>query len=266
MDLKQIVRELSQLSRKLSALSKISADRESGRLKAMRSALAALRALSLDAVRQELEAEESSLQGSVVFALDRRREMLHAAAKEMEVPSKRYSDYDRVGIFTVSYADVRVRVKVGGELVEEFPEVDGRKLFERLQEFRRALESSPFERELFFRQLKSAYTLLNRERPASEGWVSIRELYAYLVLIRNTAERDFIRSPDPRNFRRYSSAQFVFDLARFGAGGWICGAERLQSRTPNMRTVLEGQTMMLPGFEGSDQPPIADLRVGSTEA
>lgn len=265
MDLKAFLKTLAALSRNLRLLSRIPEAPDEDKLKHLKSAVAVLRSIPLEALTQELEQQERQLDAQREQALQSRREALHGAARERGVSSERYVDHDRVGIFTVRYAQERVRAALGSETAAEFVEAEGRKVFERLQALKENLDQNPFNREVFFGQLKTAYQLLLRDHPHPEGWVAIRLLHAVLVLVRHATDQDFLKKPQPKSFRDYSSARFVYDLARFGEAGWSCGEERLETRTPNMQTVMKGHTIALPALGGQHEILIADLRVKRRE-
>lgn len=61
----------------------------------------------------------------------------------------------------------------------------------------------------------------------------------------------------------YSSAQFVFDLARYGRSSWACGEYVLRTQTPNMNTVAAKKAVTLPDLDTVDKlgPQFAVLKV-----
>lgn len=265
MDLKPLLKTLAAVTRNLGVLSRQLDAPDEDKLKHLKSAVAALRSIPLEALIQELERQEQELDAHREQALHSRREALHAAARDCGVSSERYADHDRVGMFTVRYAQERARVALGSETAAEFSEAEGRRLFERLQALKENLDQGPFNREAFFGQLKTAYQLLLRGQPHPEGWVAIRPFHAVVVLVRHATDQDFLKKPQAKSFRDYSSAHFVYDLARFGETGWSCGEERLETRTPNMQTVMKGHTLALPASGGQHEILIADLRVKRRE-
>ena len=89
-------------------------------------------------------------------------------------------------------------------------------------------------------------------RADREGWVAIRSFYTYAVLLRHLHFEEFTKKPERNKFRKYSPAQFVYDLARFGAKGWSVKNEMLRSRTPNMATVAAGKTMIVPDLKSAE--------------
>jgi len=62
-----------------------------------------------------------------------------------------------------------------------------------------------------------------------------------------------VNKPSTRSFRGYSSAQFVFDLARFGRKDWSSGDETLRGQTPNMNTAAAGKSLTLPNLDELDK-------------
>jgi hypothetical protein len=84
------------------------------------------------------------------------------------------------------------------------------------------------------------------------GSVAIRTLYPLVVLVRQSRSEAFLKKPDSRTFKDYPLTQFLYDLARFGRDGWRCGEEILRTQTPNMATISQGKTLMLPGLDAQD--------------
>ncbi len=116
-----------------------------------------------------------------------------------------------------------------------------------------ALEAQPFSREDFFRSIKDAIRLARERGKDRDGWVPVRLVHVYVALLRNLQFEDFVNKPTARSFRDYSSAQFVFDLARFGKKEWSIGDETLRAQTPNMATVSAGKSLTLPNLEELDK-------------
>jgi hypothetical protein len=87
-----------------------------------------------------------------------------------------------------------------------------------------------------------------------------------MLLLRHLYLEDFCKKPETNRFRKYSKAQFVYDLARFGAKGWSVNNEALRSRTPNMATVGSGKTMIIPELRSAETPGIqvAVLKIEKT--
>ena len=215
----------------------------------------------IDALREvtndwlpSLEREHAELLECRNNVLNRRRETLHRSAKESGWPTRRLKDSDFVGCFEVRYKKERVTVRIGSEALDSFSETDGAKLFSRLEEVRACLDGFPFERETFFRMLKDAWSLAKAQGQHRDGKVNIRKLYPLVVLSRQSQDERFLKRPEGKFFTDYPMTQFVYDLARFGQGGWIADdGERLSNQTPNMSTVAKGTTILLPSLEGRER-------------
>ena len=168
---------------------------------------------------------------------------------------KRFGDYDRVGPLKISYKAKKVKLEIGSELLAEFDESDGVKTLERAKLALEALEAEPFDREKFFQTLKDAVKLArDHGRADREGWIPIRVGLHLCGSPEALHLEEFTKKPETNKFRKYSRAQFVYDLARFGAKGWSVNDEMLKSRTPNMATVAAGKAMIIPelrSLEGS---------------
>ena len=163
------------------------------------------------------------------------------------MPHKRFGDYDRVGPLKISYRGKKVKLEIGSELLIEFDESDGSKTFERAKLALDALEAEPFDREKFFRTIKDAVRLArDHGHMDRDGWFPIRTIYTHVVLLRHLHLEDFMKKPETNKLRKYSRAQFVYDLARFGSKGWSVNDETLRARTPNMATVAAGKVMIIP--------------------
>jgi len=267
MELKAYIKMVQDLGRALNRIAKPKTFSEVDHLKLFQNALKAARAVSLEGLINQLETEINTIQENLAAFKQQRREILLQAAKAAEVPHKRYSDYDRITPFKISYRDKRVILEVGSERYKEVEEVDGQRLFEIIQENRALLENEPFDRGVFFHNLKQAYRLAREKLRPPDGWVPIRPLYSYLVLIKHVDLPDFIKKPEAKNFHHYSSSQFVYDLARFGRQEWSYGDEILRTRTPNMVTVASGQAVTLPNLNSveSPGPQLAVLKIEKRE-
>jgi len=200
-------------------------------------------------------------------ALADRREVLHAEAKKAGMPSKRFSDYDRIGPFEVRYAGSKVEISLGTEVASEVVESDGKRLFSAIGAIRSQLESEPFDRNQFFQLLQKAYELTKVLVKHRDGLVPIRAFYTSVVMVKNLDRKDFSARPDAKHFHTYSHAQFVFDMARFCEAGTTCGKYRLRTETPGMNTVFQGHHMTLPSLKGTEGSgtPAAVLRIERTE-
>ena len=221
----------------------------------LRKALNALDEARLDTLACSLSDEEKIVTERINKATDQRRENLLGAARSLSLPHKRFGDYDRIGPLKISYKAKKVKLEIGSEPLAEFDESNGVKVLEKARQALETLEAEPFDREMFFQTIKDAVKLArDHGRADREGWVPIRSVYTYAVLFRHLHFEDFIKKSETNKFRKYSRAQFVYDLARFGAKGWTVNEEVLRSRTPNMATVAAGKTMIIPdlrSMEGS---------------
>lgn len=215
----------------------------------------------------ELSSEVAKLieetQARIDAALEKRRETLLTEARNSGLVAKRFGDYDRIDVFKVSYKGKKIRLEVGSELVEEFVESDGSKALQRIQNERGKLDETPFKRERFFKLLHYSCFLSQRELGAADQWVPVRTVYAYLTLLRNLDSASFVKAPSQKNFSPYSTAQFVFDLARFGQSGWTCENYVVRSQTPNMSTVAAKKAVTLPDLISPDKlgPQLAVLKI-----
>ena len=261
MDYQEILKKCQKLSQILQKILKAKNRHDSEFIKLLRSALAAAQefpqeqlAINLESHLKELEAQNQEL-------LRRRRESLLFGAKEAGLPHKRFEAYDRIGPCKVSYRDKKVVLEIGSEKLRELEEVDGSQLLAAIRESLASLEKGPFNRPEFFRLLKRAYSILRDEQKARDGWVPIRELFPVFVLTRQLANRAFMAKPESRNFQAYSTAQFVYDLSRFGRQDWGCNGERVETRTPSMRETQYAMT--LPNLDSVEKsgPQIAHFRI-----
>lgn len=249
------LKALDKARRPLSKLAKAEAtDEKEEMISLYGRCIAALREVTGDLL-SSLEQEHAKLLEWRNSVLSRRRETLHRSAKEGGWPTRRLKDSDLVGCFEVRYKMERVTVRIGSEALESFSETDGTKLFSHLEAVRARLDNFPFERAAFFRMLKDAWSLAKAQGQHRDGKVNIRKLYPLVVLSRQSQDERFLKRPESKSFTDYPMAQFVYDLARFGQGGWVTDdGERLSNQTPNMATVAKGVTIVLPslgGHEGS---------------
>ena len=214
-------------------------------------AIAALQAIGLEDALRILEEERAELVRRREDAFKYRREKLLRSAEEAGWTVKRLKNYDYIGCFRVNYKKERVTVQLGSEPLETFDEVDGARLFAYLQSERENLDGFPFERLNFFQSMKEALTLARAQGQDQDGKVSIRKLYPRMVLVRQSQNEHFLKSPGSKSFTDYPMAQFIYDLARFGQGGWkVDGGWRLSSQTPNMASVDKRTTVKLPTLHG----------------
>ncbi len=251
MDLKPFLIALQNLSRALRAIESSKRPLNDYQLVgALSKVSAAAGEINLEDLKRAVAAEERKISERIGISLEQRRENLLKAAKASNIPNKRFSDYDRIGPTKISYKGKKVRVEIGSEVLAEFEEADGQKVFERSEKALRALDNEPFEREIFFKAMKDAVRLAkDHGRADRQEWVPIRAVYTYFILLRHLYIDEFSKRPEANKFRKYSRAQFVYDLARFGSKGWSMGDETLRSRTPNMATVAAGKTMIIPDLK-----------------
>jgi hypothetical protein len=243
---------LKGLQRLVTALKKLHAPKKPAGddllAESLNQAIDAEKALNLSELRRTLEHEVKEVRERLETSLDHRRETLLKAARNANLAHKRFGDFDRVGPFKVTYRGKKVSLELGSESVVDFEAVDGASILTTIQQRLTTLSAEPFSREEFFRILKDALRLARERGKDREGWVPVRLLYGYVALLRNLDFENFVKKPSPRNFRDYTSAQFVFDLARFGQDGWSCGDETLRAETTNMATVSAGKAMTLPSL------------------
>lgn len=222
-----------------------------GEISTLDKTIAALKRINLDEVISVLNGQRSALAQSRDETLRHRREQLARSAKEAGWPVKRLKEYDFVGGFEVRYKLEQVKLRLGSEELTTFDELDGARLFLRLQEEKSKLEGFPFVRPDFIESIKDAIHLARRLEKDRNGKVPIRTLYPLFVLVRQSRDERFIKRPVTKSFTEYSMAQFVFDLARFGQDGWKTDrGERLSNQGPNMASISGGATVTLPSLDG----------------
>ena len=227
--------------------------------------IAALQTLTEDML-PKLKQERVSLVEHQAGVFHRRRDDLRGSAMEANWIVTRRERYDHVGCFKVSYRQERVTVEVGSEMYARIDEVDGNELFKYLEQTRKDLDGTNFDRELFFRTLKDAISLARIQGLDDKGKVPVRDLYPVIVLVRQSLDDRFLKLPIQKSFSDYSTARFVYDIARFGWQGWSVGTERLVSKPPNMITIREGKSMKLPwiGAHGGRATQIGALSIEKT--
>ena len=71
--------------------------------------------------------------------------------------------------------------------------------------------------------MKDAIGLAVTLRRDKNGRVPVRDLYPLVALVRQGKDERFLKRPHSKSFTDYSMAQFVYDFARFGRGGWKMG-------------------------------------------
>lgn len=254
MDLNKHFKELQRIS---AALKKMHSPKKplGGHVLAdtLAEAIAAAKAFNPDELLAMLAQEADGVRKSLEDGLEHRRESLLAAARDAKMFQKRFGEFDRVGPFKVSYRGKRVLLEIGSEPVADLEATDGIQVLATIQQQLTALEAQPFSRDEFFRSIRDAIRLARERGKDRDGWVSVRLVYVYVTLLRNLQFDDFVNKPSTRSFRDYSSAQFVFDLARFGRNDWSSGDETLRGQTPNMATVSAGKSLTLPNLDELDK-------------
>ena len=213
-------------------------------------AVAALRETKSGQLLSFLEDEAHRLEQQRDSTLKTRREDLLRSAKNHGWAVERRTNSDVVGCFRIEYKAERATVHLGSERLGAFDEADGTRLFTRIEEARTGLDELPFDRKSFFRSLKEAMALAKAQGQTRDGKVPIRKLYPLVVLVRQSQDERFVKRPEQKSFSNYPMAQFVYDLARFGKGGWIIQGERLSTQTPNMASSQKGATVRLPPLDG----------------
>jgi hypothetical protein len=250
MDFKQEIKALQSLITQLKTIqSPKKALNDFQLAEKLQKALSAAKAVPLSDLIDHLEKRKREIDQKITSALEERREKLLITARDAGTPHKRFGEYDRIGAFKVMYKGRKVRVELGSEMVCQFDETDGEKIFEVLKDEMEQLEHTPFDRDGFFKTIKEAYHLARVRDEVRDSWAPIRTLYVYVALLRNLQFGDFLKKPETKKFRDYSTAQFVYDLARFGQKGWLVENEALQTQTPNMATTAAGKTIALPDLD-----------------
>ncbi|MBK1644810.1 hypothetical protein CKO25_09140 [Thiocapsa imhoffii] len=219
---------------------------------ALKEARQACANIDLAALIQVLDDEQERVAQELEQALSSRRETLLKAAREQSFPHKRFTDYDYLGPFKVSYKGRMVLLEVGSERFDRIDEADGASLFKLIRQRAKDLDDAPFVREVFFQTLKDAIRFAKSTGQDQNGQVPIRTLYPLVVLARHSRSESFLKKPEQRSFDDYPLPQFLYDLARFGRDGWRCGEELLRTQTPNMATISQGKTLMLPALAAQD--------------
>ncbi len=267
MEIVNVVKDIKRLNLAISKLVSKKPVTDFERVEQLKKALVEAQHLSMQELSVYLQQILEETQGRINKSLEERRETLLMGAKSAGIPCKRFGEYDRVDIFKVSYKGKKIRLELGSEPVCEFQESDGAKILDRIMVERKKLDGEPFSRERFFQIVQYGCLLAQREQKASDGWVPVRLLHAYVALLRQLNNDKFLKDPSPKKCETYSSAQFVFDLARFGKTGWACGEYILKAQTPNMSTVAAKKAVTLPDLDVVDKlgPQFALLKVKKAE-
>lgn len=258
---------IAALARALKPVAKNQHKSAAEQYQSLENALKAAQSISFNELLEELENEVKEAKRVMDEALNQRREQLLRASHEHGMPHKRMSDYDRVGVFKVTYKGTKAELQVGSEAMTVVNEVDGSKLFTAIQEAGDKLENVPFSREAFFGVLKAAFGIARAKGQVKDGAVAIKALYPYVAVAWQLQREQFLKAPGSKSFQDYSSAQFVYDLARFGRDGWSIGNETLSTQTPNMATISAGKAMILPTLGSLEEqgPQLATLAIKTRE-
>ncbi|NCC30062.1 MAG: hypothetical protein EOM22_18420 [Gammaproteobacteria bacterium] len=112
--------------------------------------------LDLESMTKDLKEEAEGARLRLEKALASRREDLLKTAREQAYPHKRFSDYDHIGPFKISYKGRTVLLELGSERFESLSEANGAALFELIRERANGLDREAVPREVFFRTLKDA--------------------------------------------------------------------------------------------------------------
>jgi hypothetical protein len=131
-------------------------------------------------------------------------------------------------------------------------ENDGGRLFSLIKDQTNRLERKDFSREEFFRWLRDAIRMAKGRGIGEDGRVPVKQLFPFVVLARQSRNEAFLKKPGVKSFLDYQPYQFVYDLARFGSDGWGVQDYLLRTQTPNMATISQGKTMMLPSLESME--------------
>ncbi len=226
-------------------------------------AIAAAKQIPWDGIGVELTRVHLGVAKELMATVEARRDDLHQAAESAGVSYRRGPSRDRVDLFDVTYAGSKVRLSVGSEHVCDLTEAGGSQLLERIRDERSKLDQDCWDREQFFAHVKAAHALVAVTEKPRDGWMPVRLIHAAMLLTRGYASKQFLQKPSPRRIQPYSSAQFVYDLARFGEMGWECGGARLKSRSPNMRTASSKACMTIPDLHnpGGTGTKVGHLKV-----
>lgn len=253
MEIDKVAKDINRLNLTIKKLASPKPLGDFARLELLQKALIQSQAISFHELSNQLNKLVEDTQGFIDKSFEQRREVLLKESRNAGLSSRRFGEYDRIDVFKVSYKGKKVSLEVGSEPVVAFEEADGSRAFARILEERKKLERSPFERERFFQLLRYSYFLSQQEQKLADQWGPIRKIYSCLTLMRNLDSESFVKTPTSKQFIPYTSAQFVFDLARFGRSGWTCGNHILRSQTPNMSTVAAKKTMTLPDLDSPDK-------------
>ena len=260
------MQSVAKAKRATDALSRAKPDDDADPLPLFDKAIGAMREVSESGLVETLEKRRDALRRRADDKLAKRREALHGAAGDAGWPTRRLQNYDWVDCFKVQYRRARVTLYLGSEKLDTFDETDGARLFARIRDAKAKLDSAPFARGEFFATVKNAIGCARARGEDRDDKTPIRTLYLHVVLERQYRDSAFRKQPNRKKFKDYSMCQFIYDMARFGRGGWHANdRERLASQTPNMATIGRGAALTLPNLaQGGLGHQLASLWIEKT--
>jgi len=246
--LKEHTKNLQCLLDALREGEKTSADPQAN-LAAIEAALKAVAIFQTNAMAAILEETRKKVEFDVSNLLFERRTALAEAARAAGWTYTRLGERDRLGDFDVHYSKSKVKVFFGSEELTTTNLIDGRKLFDLVQQERNRMESTMLSRVEFFNTLRLALTMARADGKSTNGKVKVRELFPYLVLTRQLTYDNFRKKPLAKNFTDYSMVLFAYELFKFGQDkdAWGIGDHRLVNQPPNMAT--HDEALILPGAQ-----------------
>lgn len=248
-EIQAIKKGVAKAKRTTDALSRAKPDDDLPLLSLIDKTIDAVREVSESGLVETLEKRRDALKRRVEDKLAARREELHNAAGDAGWPTRRLQNYDWVDCFKVQYRLARVTLYLGSEKLDMFDETDGARLFARIRDAKEKLDGAPFARDEFFATVKNALRCARARGEDRDGKTPIRTLYLHVVLERQYRDSAFRKQPNRKKFKDYSMCQFIYDMARFGRGGWHANDhERLASQTPNMAAIGRGAALTLPNL------------------
>ena len=169
MSIAQYEKALSGLTRAIRQLGskKETTDRE--RRDILKKAQNAAQLVLIDDLISEIQTELNDVEQKIEESLKQRREQLLIAARDSGTPHKRFTDYDRVGIFKVTYKGQKIQLDIGSEILMTIEETNGDKAFDAINKAAQELESTPFSRDEFFATIKSAFGYARADGNIREG-------------------------------------------------------------------------------------------------
>ena len=197
-------------------------------------AMSALQKLNLEGILQDLERQRTELTQRRNDAFERRRQDLSRSAKEAGWTFRGLKNYDYVGCFQVNYKQESATVSLGSEKHVVFDEVDGTRLFSLLQQEKEKLDEFFFDRSSFFRSVKEAISLAKAQGSDHDGKVPIRKLYPLVVLVRQSQDDHFLKTPGRENLHRILSGSVRVRSGQVRAR-WMARRWRRAAGKPNAK-------------------------------